>query len=80
MDIYVGNISYTTTEAELESLFAEYGAVKTVRFIRDYDTKRFKGFGFVTMDNQADGTVAINELNGKEFGGRQLKVSSAKRG
>jgi RNA recognition motif-containing protein len=79
MDIYVGNIPYESTEDDISALFGEHGPVKTVRFIRDYETKRFKGFGFVTMDNPSDATTAIESLNGKEINGRELKISSAQR-
>ena len=79
MDIYVGNIPYESTEDDIAALFGEHGLVKAVRFIRDYETKRFKGYGFVSMDNQSDATNAIEKLNGTEVNGRELKISSARR-
>ena len=80
MDIYVGNISYQSTEEEMKESFEAFGQVDAVRFIRDYDTKRFKGFAFVTMANQEEAEAAINGLNGQEVNGRPLKISAARRG
>jgi cold-inducible RNA-binding protein len=77
MDIYVGNLPYTTTEAELESLFSQYGTVAKVKVVMDFATGRSKGFGFVTMDDQAERQAAVNGLNGQAFGGRPLKVNEA---
>ena len=70
--LYVGNLSYSTTEEQLKELFAPHGEVKSVKIIGD------KGFGFVEMGNQAEAEKAQTELNGKEFGGRQIKVDEAK--
>ena len=74
--LYVGNLSFQTTEAELNDLFAQSGAVETVRIITDRDTGRSKGFGFVEM--QEGGDKAIAEMNGKEFNGRALTVNEAR--
>ena len=75
--IYVGNLSFQTTENELSDLFSTYGAVEATSIITDRDTGRSKGFGFVTMDNEpAD--RAISELNGKEHNGRALTVNEAR--
>lgn len=74
--LYVGNLSFETTEAELNELFSQSGAVETVRVITDRDTGRSKGFGFVEM--QDGGDKAIEEFNGKEFKGRALTVNEAR--
>ena len=73
--LYVGNLSFQTTEAELNDLFAQTGAVETVRIITDRDTGRSKGFGFVEMQ---DGDKAIAVMNGKELNGRVLTVNEAR--
>ncbi|MGB9770425.1 MAG: RNA recognition motif domain-containing protein [Candidatus Kapaibacteriota bacterium] len=77
MNIYVGNLSFSTTQEELENLFSQYGDVESVRIVRDRQTGRSRGFGFVEM-NEEQGKVAIQELNGKEFGGRNILVNEAK--
>jgi cold-inducible RNA-binding protein len=74
--LYVGNLSFETTENELKDLFAQSGPVETVRIITDRDTGRSKGFGFVEM--QEGGDKAIAEMNGKEFNGRALTVNEAR--
>lgn len=74
--IYVGNISFSSTEDEIRNLFAQYGEVVSVKFINDRETGRFRGFGFVEMDEDA-AREAISALNGKEVGGRALKVNEA---
>ena len=74
--LYVGNLSFQTTESELNDLFAQSGAVETVRIITDRDTGRSKGFGFIEM--QEGGDKAIAEMNGKEFNGRALTVNEAR--
>ena len=71
--IYVGNLSFETTETELKELFTQSGMVETVRIITDRDTGRSKGFGFVEM--QEGGDKAIAEMNGKDFNGRVLTVN-----
>jgi len=76
--LYVGNLSYQTTESELEGLFAESGSVVEAVIIFDRDTGRSKGFGFVTMAEDTDADAAIERINGTEFGGRTLKVAEAK--
>lgn len=77
MNIYVGNLSFSTTQEELENLFSQYGEVESVRIVRDRQTGRSRGFGFVEMSEE-QGKVAIQELNGKEFGGRNILVNEAK--
>ncbi|HWR03366.1 MAG TPA: RNA-binding protein [Humidesulfovibrio sp.] len=74
--IYVGNIAFSTSEDELRNVFAQYGEVLSVKFINDRETGRFRGFGFVEM-NDADALEAVQALNGKELGGRALKVNEA---
>ena len=76
MRLYVGNLSFETTESDLKELFQQMGAVETVRIITDRDTGRSKGFGFVEM--QDGGDKAIAEMNGKNFKGRALTVNEAR--
>jgi RNA recognition motif-containing protein len=76
--LYVGNMSFDTTEEELRTMFSELGPVVGVDVIKDRDTGNSKGFAFITMSNQADAAKAISTFNGKEVGGRPLKVNTAK--
>ena len=76
--LYVGNLSYNTTEAELESLFSQSGTVESVRVMRDMATGRARGFGFVEMANDEEAQAAIAATNGVEFGGRALTVNEAR--
>ena len=78
MKLYVGNISFNTTNQDLNDLFGAIGTVESTNIIEDRETGRSRGFGFVEMTNQADGETAIAELNGKEVDGRALKVNEAK--
>ncbi|PLX69645.1 MAG: RNA-binding protein [Denitrovibrio sp.] len=78
MNIYVGNLSYTTSEDELFELFENVGQVDSARIITDRDTGRSKGFGFVEMADDEQAKAAIEQLNGTEFGGRNLTVNEAK--
>jgi RNA recognition motif-containing protein len=78
MSIYVGNLAYTVTEADLTSVFAEYGSVKRVQLPTDRETGRARGFGFVEMDTEAQEESAIAALNGAEWEGRDLKVNKAR--
>lgn len=78
MNIYVGNLSYRTTEDELNALFAEYGSIKNVTIIKDRETGNSKGFGFVEMEQSEAGQNAINAINGSEVGGRNLRVNEAR--
>ena len=73
--IYVGNMSYRMTEEELRDLFAQYGTVVSANIIIDRETRRPKGFGFVEMQDDASADAAISELDGKEVGGRNLRVN-----
>jgi RNA recognition motif-containing protein len=76
--LYVGNLSYDVSEADLQALFAEAGAVKSVTLVKDKFSGQSKGFAFVEMDNQADMQNAITTLNGREFKNRPLSVSVAR--
>jgi RNA recognition motif-containing protein len=76
--IYVGNLSFQTTETDLSDMFAEIEQVESVQIITDRDTGRSKGFGFVEMVDDAAAQKAIEQLNGKSVGGRNLTVNEAK--
>ena len=78
MQIYVGNMSYGTKEESLKELFAQFGEVDRVTIITDRETGRAKGFGFISMNDNAAGQNAIDELNGKEFEGRTLRINEAR--
>ena len=75
--IYVGNLPYSTTEADLEQTFSAYGNVTEAKLIMDRETGRSKGFAFVTFDSDSAAQSAL-DFNGKELGGRPAKVSIAK--
>lgn len=74
--IYVGNLPFSATEEELRQLFAQYGTVQSVSLVTDRDTGRPRGFGFVEMSGP-DASRAIQNLNGKNMGGRSLRVNEA---
>jgi len=74
--IYVGNLPFTATDQEIRTLFAEFGTVESVALPTDRETGRPRGFGFVEM-SQADAAKAIQSLNGKDMGGRPLRVNEA---
>ncbi len=76
MNIYVGNLNYKTSEDSLRKLFEQFGEVQSVKLIKDRDTGKKKGFGFVEMDDEY-AQKAIDALNDKEFDGRNLKVNQA---
>ena len=76
--LYVGNLTYDTTEDNLVELFSEYGEVLSAQIIIDRDTNRSKGFGFVEMDTEAQAQAAIQGLNAREHDGRNLTVNEAK--
>ncbi len=78
MNIYVGNLSFDTSESDLQAAFAAYGAVSTARIATDRDTGRARGFGFVEMTNQAEAQAAIKALNGSDLQGRTLTVNEAR--
>ena len=77
-NIYVGNLSYDTTESTLRSLFEAYGSVERASVVTDRDTGRAKGFGFVEMSVDSEGDQAIAALNGKDIDGRALNVNEAR--
>jgi RNA recognition motif-containing protein len=74
--IYVGNLPFTATDAEIRTLFSQHGTVESISIPTDRETGRPRGFGFVEM-NQSDASRAIQNLNGKEMGGRALRVNEA---
>jgi cold-inducible RNA-binding protein len=76
--LYVGNLSYNMSDADLQTLFSSYGSVDSARVITDRDTGRSKGFGFVEMSNDAEAQAAIDGLNGYETDGRTLTVNEAR--
>ena len=78
MNLYVGNLNYDMTEDELRNAFAEHGEVQTAKIITDKFTGRSRGFGFVEMASQEAGSAAMETLNGKDMGGRQLVVNEAR--
>ena len=78
MRLYVGNLSFNTEEAQLEQLFATLGEVTSVRLVRDRETGRSRGFGFVEMADDAAGKAACEQLNQQEFEGRRLTVNEAR--
>lgn len=76
--LYVGNLSYATTEEDLKTLFANAGTVTSVEVIKDRETGRSKGFAFVQMSTQAEAEKAISSINGQTLGDRELRVSIAR--
>jgi RNA recognition motif-containing protein len=78
MKLYVGNLSFNTSNQDLNDLFGAIGTVESANIIEDRETGRSRGFGFVEMASQAEGENAIAQLNGKEVDGRELKVNEAK--
>ena len=76
--LYVGNLSFDTTTQDLETMFAESGTVRSANIIEDRETGRSRGFAFVEMGDAAEAKAAIAAFDGKEIGGRNLKVNEAK--
>lgn len=76
--LYVGNLAFQTTSQELQELFATAGTVESASVVEDRDTGRSRGFAFVEMSTKEEATAAIEQFNGKEVGGRALKVNEAK--
>jgi cold-inducible RNA-binding protein len=76
--LYVGNLSFSTTEETLQARFGEYGTVDEVAIITDRDTDRPRGFAFVTMSNEGEGRAAIEGLNGVDVDGRTITVNEAR--
>ena len=77
-NIFVGNLSFNTSEEELRQLFEPYGQVDRVSILTDRETGRSRGFGFVEMANSEEGEKAIAALNGSDFGGRAINVNEAR--
>jgi len=78
MNIYVGNLSYGMSEDELREAFGAFGEVSSVKILMDRETGRSRGFGFVEMPNQNEAEKAIAQLNGKDVGGRALRINEAR--
>jgi RNA recognition motif-containing protein len=78
MSIYVGNLAYEVTQADLSEIFAEYGKVKRVYIPTDRETGKMRGFAFVEMETEAQETLAISTLDGAEWMNRELKVNKAR--
>ena len=78
MKLYVGNLSFDTSNQDLNELFGAHGTVESSNIIEDRETGRSRGFGFVEMSSKSEGEEAIAQLNGKEINGRELKVNEAK--
>ena len=76
--LYVGNLAFQTTSQELQQLFGQAGTVQSASVVEDRDTGRSRGFAFVEMSSEEEATSAIEQFNGKEVGGRALKVNEAK--
>jgi len=78
MKLYVGNLSFETSSDNLQQLFAQAGTVESASVVEDRETGRSRGFGFVEMSSKEEGAAAISQFDGKELGGRNLKVNEAK--
>lgn len=76
--LYVGNLPWTTTSADLEQMFAAHGSVRSAEVVSDRETGRSRGFGFVEMEDEAGMNAAIEALNGQNIGGRPLTVNEAR--
>ncbi len=76
--LYVGNLSYDTTDSDLRNLFEEFGTVESAQVIMDRESGRSKGFGFVEMPNSDEAQAAIEALNDSDAGGRSLRVNEAR--
>ena len=78
MKLYVGNLAYSMTDSDLETLFAQYGTVQSAQVIMNRDTGRSKGFGFVELSSAQEGQAAIQALHDQEVNGRKLTVNEAR--
>lgn len=76
--IYVGGLPFSTTEAEMNALFATFGAVSSAKLITDRESGQSRGFGFIEMANDAEAVTAMEKLNGTDFGGRKLTINEAR--
>lgn len=77
-NIFVGNLSYDTTDSDLQAAFGAYGAVERASVVRDRDSGQSRGFGFVEMTNSGEATAAMSVLNGQDLNGRTLNVNEAR--
>ena len=78
MKLYVGNLAFSTSSQDLQQLFGQAGTVESASVVEDRETGRSRGFGFVEMSTSEEGAAAISQFDGKEVGGRTLKVNEAK--
>jgi RNA recognition motif-containing protein len=78
MNIFVGNLNFQTTEAQLQDLFSSYGEVSSVKIVTDKFSGRSRGFGFIEMPNQTHGEKAVSELHESTFNSRSMVVNEAK--
>ena len=78
MKLYVGNLSFETTENDLQDLFEQHGAVNEVHLVMDRMTGKSRGFAFVTMNDDAQANAAMSAINGQDLNGRSLKISEAR--
>ena len=78
MKLYVGNLSFSSTEGDLTELFSQVGTIQSARLMTDRDTGQSRGFGFVELSDRSEGEAAITKFNGHELNGRALKVNEAK--
>ncbi len=78
INIYVGNLSFDSSESDLNGLFSAYGEVQSAKIVVNQFTNRSRGFGFIEMTNREEGLKAIQALDSKDLGGRSLKVNEAK--
>lgn len=78
MKLYIGNLSFQTSNEELQQLFSQAGSVESANIIEDRETGRSRGFGFVEMSTKEEGQAAMAQFNGKDVNGRALKVNEAK--
>lgn len=76
--LFVGNLSFDLSDEDLEQAFAEFGTVTSARIIRDRETRRSKGFGFVELEDDAAADAAISKMDGKDLNGRPLRVNEAR--
>lgn len=78
INIYVGNLPFNTTEAELRQAFEEFGTVSSAHIVIDRETNRSRGFGFIEMESGEEGKAAISALDGQDFQGRTLRINEAR--